>query len=154
MPTLYMLVGVPASGKTTWTKQRRNNNTLVASSDDYIEKQAEKLGSTYSDVFDKFIKAAITHAIETAGKAFSDKLDLIWDQTNLTKTGRRNKLKMVPKDYKKIAVFFPTPHEDVLKKRLASRPGKNIPDYVITSMSKTIEKPTTDEGFDDIIVAG
>ena len=146
-----MLVGVPASGKSTWAKNNRDS-ALVASSDDYIEQQAEKLGTTYSDVFDKFIKAANTHAIETARKAFSDKLDLIWDQTNLTKTGRRNKLKMVPKDYKKVAVFFPTPHEDVLKKRLGSRPGKTIPDYVVTSMIKTIEKPTKDEGFDDIIV--
>ena len=151
MPTLYMLVGVPGSGKTTWTKNNRGS-ALVASSDDYIEQQAEKLGTTYSDVFDKFIKAANTHAIETARRAFSNKVDLIWDQTNLTKTGRRNKLKMVPNDYKKVAVFFPTPHEDVLKKRLASRPGKNIPDYVITSMSKTIEKPTSEEGFDEVIV--
>lgn len=151
MPTLYMLVGVPASGKSTWVKNNRGS-AFVASSDDYIEKQAEKLGSTYSDVFDKFIKAANTHAIETARKAFSDKVDLIWDQTNLTKTGRRNKLKMVPKDYKKVAVYFPTPHEDILKKRLASRPGKNIPAYVISSMTKTIEKPSKDEGFDEIIV--
>lgn len=151
MPTLYMLIGVPASGKSTWVKQNQGS-ALVASSDDYIEQQAEKKGTTYSDVFDVYIKAANTHAIETARKAFSDKLDLIWDQTNLTKNGRRNKLKMVPKDYKKVAVFFPTPHIDVLKNRLASRPGKNIPDYVMTSMMKTIEKPTKDEGFDEIIV--
>lgn len=151
MPTLYMLVGVPASGKSTWAKNNQGS-ALVASSDDYIEKQAEKMGSTYSDVFDKFVKAGNNHAIETARKAFSDKLDLIWDQTNLTKNGRRNKLKMVPKEYKKVAVFFPTPHEDVLKKRLASRPGKDIPDYVVTSMIKTVEKPSKDEGFDEVIV--
>ena len=151
MPTLYMLVGVPASGKSTWAKQNRGD-ALVASSDDYIEKQAEKMGTTYSDVFDDYIKAANNHAIETARKAFSDKLDLIWDQTNLTKNGRRNKLKMVPKDYKKVAVFFPTPHMDVLKNRLGSRPGKNIPDYVISTMVKTIEKPSVDEGFNEVIV--
>ena len=153
MPTLYMLVGVPASGKTTWTKNNRGS-ALVASSDDYIEKQAEKMGSTYSDVFDDFIKAANTHAIATARKAFSDNMDLIWDQTNLTKNGRKQKLKMVPKDYKKVAVFFPTPHDDILKKRLTSRPGKNIPDYVVSSMIKTIEKPSKDEGFDEVIIAG
>lgn len=151
MPTLYMLVGVPASGKSTWANQNRGD-ALVASSDDYIEKQAEKMGTTYSDVFDDYIKAANTHAIETARKAFSNKVDLIWDQTNLTKNGRRNKLKMVPKDYKKVAVFFPTPHIDVLKNRLGNRPGKNIPDYVISTMIKTVEKPTTDEGFNEVIV--
>lgn len=151
MPTLYMLVGVPASGKSTWVKQNRGD-ALVASSDDYIEKQAEKMGTTYNDVFDDYIKAANNHAIETARRAFSDKLDLIWDQTNLTKNGRRNKLKMVPKDYKKIAVFFSTPHIDVLKNRLGNRPEKNIPDYVMNTMIKTVEKPTTDEGFNEVIV--
>ena len=153
MPTLYMLIGVPASGKSTWVKQHQKSNTLVASSDDYIEKQAERMGSTYSDVFDDFIKDANAHAFNTAKKAFSDGIDLIWDQTNLTKNGRRQKLKMVPKEYDKIAVFFPTPHIDVLKKRLAGRPGKNIPDYVMNSMIRTIETPSTDEGFNEIIVA-
>ncbi len=151
MPTLYMLVGVPASGKTTWVKNNRGN-ALVASSDDYIEQQAEKRNTTYSEVFDEYIKAANTHAIATAKKAFSDNMDLIWDQTNLTRNGRKNKLKMVPKDYKKVAIFFPTPHEDILKKRLGSRPGKDIPDYVVSSMIRTIEKPSKDEGFDEIIV--
>ena len=151
MPTLYMLIGVPASGKSTWVKQNKGS-ALVASSDDYIEKQAEKMGSTYSDVFDDFIKAANTYAVSTARRAFSDNMDLIWDQTNLTKNGRKNKLKMVPNSYKKVAVFFPTPHEDVLKKRLAGRPGKTVPDYVISSMIKTIERPSKEEGFDEIIV--
>ena len=153
MPTLFMLIGVPASGKSTWAKNNRGN-ALVASSDDFIEKQAEKMGTTYSVVFDDYIKAANTHALATAKKAFSDNIDLIWDQTNLTKNGRRNKLKMVPNSYKKVAVFFPTPHEDVLKKRLAGRPGKHIPDYVISSMIKTVEKPTREEGFDEVIIAG
>lgn len=153
MPTVYMLVGVPASGKSTWAKQN-HSGALIASSDDYIEQQAKKMGTTYSDVFDTYIKAANNHAIATARKAFSDNIDLIWDQTNLTKNGRKNKLKMVPHSYKKVAVFFPTPHEDVLKKRLASRPGKNIPDYVVNSMIKTIEKPSKEEGFDEIIIAG
>lgn len=153
MPVVYMLVGVPASGKSTWTKSHQDTNTLVASSDEYIEQQAEKLNSTYSDVFDKFIKAANNHVIETARRAFSSNMNLIWDQTNLTKAARAKKLKMIPKNYKKIAVFFPTPHEDVLKKRLAGRPGKTIPDYVMTSMVKTVEKPTSDEGFDDVVIA-
>lgn len=153
MPVLYMLIGVPASGKSTWVKQHKNSNTLVASSDDYIERQAEKMGSTYNDVFNDYVKAGNSHAIATAKQAFSDNMDLIWDQTNLTKNGRKQKLRMVPKDYKKVAVFFPTPHQDVLKKRLASRPGKNIPDYVMNTMMKTIEKPSHDEGFDEIVTA-
>ena len=151
MPTLYMLVGVPASGKSIWAKTNRNN-AVIASSDDFIEKQAEKMGATYSDVFDDYIKMANQHAFNSAKTAFENDQDVIWDQTNLTKNGRKQKLRMVPNHYKKIAVFFPTPHQDLLKKRLSNRPGKNIPDYVMNSMIKTLEKPSKDEGFDDIIV--
>lgn len=152
MPTFYMLVGVPASGKSTWVSQNRRG-AVVASSDDYIEKQAEKLGSTYSDVFNDYVKDANRYAQDTAKQAFADGLDVIWDQTNLTRNSRKGKLSMVPKGYKKIAVYFPTPPSEIHKKRLASRPGKNIPDFVINSMIKTMDPPSKDEGFDEVVTA-
>lgn len=150
MPSFYMLIGVPASGKSTWITQNRRG-AVVVSSDDYIEKQAARLKSTYSDVFNDYIKDANRHAIETAKRAFADGLDVIWDQTNLTRNSRKSKLAMAPKDYKKIAVYFPTPAPEILKKRLDSRAGKVIPDFVISSMTKTLEPPSRDEGFDEII---
>lgn len=152
MPVLYMLIGVPASGKSTWVKQNRRG-AVVASSDDYIEKQAERLGSTYNDVFNDYVKDANRHAQETAKRAFADNMDVIWDQTNLTKNSRKSKLAMAPKGYEKIAVYFPTPAPEIHKKRLAGRPGKQIPDFVLNSMTKTLEPPSKDEGFDDIITA-
>lgn len=152
MPNFYMLVGVPAAGKSTWIKQNKPG-ALVASSDDYIEKAADKAGSTYNAAFDDNIKAANQHARFVAQQAFDLDADLIWDQTNLTRKSRKSKLAMVPKHYKKIAVFFPTPHADMHKKRLASRPGKSIPDYVLDSMIKTMEPPSKDEGFDEVITA-
>jgi hypothetical protein len=36
---------------------------------------------------------------------------------------------------------------------LASRPGKNIPDYVVRSMIDGFEMPTLAEGFVEIIYA-
>ena len=152
MPNFYMLIGVPASGKSTWVNQNRRG-AVVISSDDYIEKQAEKLKSTYNDVFNDYIKDANRHVQSAAKQAFADSMDVIWDQTNLTRNSRKSKLAMVPKDYKKIAVYFPTPAPEVHKKRLDSRPGKNIPDFVMNSMIKTLEPPSKEEGFDEIITA-
>ena len=152
MPVLYMLIGVPASGKSTWVKQNRRG-AVVASSDDYIEKQAERLKSTYSDVFNDYVKDANRHAQDTAKQAFADGMDVIWDQTNLTRNSRKSKLAMAPKGYKKVAVYFPTPAPEVHKKRLDSRPGKTIPDFVMNSMIKTLEPPSKEEGFDEIITA-
>jgi hypothetical protein len=148
-----MLIGVPAAGKTTWVKQNKDGNTLVASSDDFIERYADEHDKTYNDVFHSMIKKATQYAKEVAQQAYDLKMDLILDQTNLTRKSRAGKMVNVPKDYEKIAVYFPTPPSDIHKKRLDSRPGKNIPAHIITSMISTLEPPNKDEGFNKIIVA-
>jgi hypothetical protein len=47
-------------------------------------------------------------------------------------------------------VVFKTPKEDELARRLANRPGKNIPDNVIRAMINNYEAPTWEEGFTEI----
>jgi predicted kinase len=56
---------------------------------------------------------------------------------------------MLP-DYEHIAVVFDTPSQDDLEKRLASRPGKNIPWEVVNSMINNFEMPTEGEGFKEV----
>lgn len=151
MPTFYMLIGVPASGKSTWREANAKNAEII-STDDIIEKIADGQNKTYDEVFKDNIKAATSIAARRAKSAFADERDIVWDQTNLTRKSRASKLSMVPKHYKKVAIYFPTPHPEVHKKRLAGRPGKTIPDYVLDSMAKSLEPPTKAEGFDDIVV--
>ena len=151
MPKLYMMVGVPGSGKSTWISQHNSAGTMVASSDAYIDHIAKKENKTYSDVFKDHVKAANAYALQVARKAFELNLDLIWDQTNINPKSRRPKLDMVPDHYEKIAVFFPTPPEDELQKRLAGRTGKHIPNNIMTGMISSLVTPSTDEGFDKVI---
>lgn len=151
MPNMYMLIGVPGSGKTTWIKNN-GNGAVVLSTDDKIETIAAKQGKTYSDVFRDVIGSAEKEMYQDAMRAFKDGSDVIWDQTNITKKTRAKKLIMVPDEYKKIAVFFHTPKD--LAQRLASRPGKNIPEPVIISMINQLQEPSSDEGFDRIIYVG
>jgi len=151
MSKLYMLVGVPAAGKSTWIDKHNNGNVMVASSDAYIDRIAASQGKTYNDVFADNIKAATQHALNVAKQAFDLGLDLIWDQTNLNRKSRAPKLAMVPDHYEKIAVFFPTPAQDEHERRLKSRPGKQIPHNILVGMIRGLEKPTTDEGFDEVI---
>jgi hypothetical protein len=56
---------------------------------------------------------------------------------------------MLP-DYEHVAVVFPAPSRIELKSRLASRPGKEIPDVVIEGMLVSFETPTEEEGFNEI----
>jgi gluconate kinase len=74
---------------------------------------------------------------------------VIWDQTSTTVKSRERKFRMLP-DYEHIAVVFRTPDLDVLKERLASRPGKDVPWEVVQGMIDNFEYPTNDEGFKEI----
>ena len=57
MPTFYMLIGVPASGKTTWVEKNKGD-ALVISSICFNEAYAADHGMTYNEVFKEQIKIA------------------------------------------------------------------------------------------------
>ena len=149
MPRLYMLVGVPGSGKSTWIRSR-NHDAVIASTDDKIEAAAAAQGLTYDAVFESEFKAANAALREDVKQAVKDQRDIIWDQTNLTAKSRRSKLGQVPKSYARIALYFPTPDGEELARRLASRAGKTIPVHVMASMIASLEPPVPSEGFDAI----
>ena len=50
MNKLYVLVGVPGSGKSTWVKnQKWANDCVVVSTDEFVEDYAKECGLTYSE---------------------------------------------------------------------------------------------------------
>lgn len=149
-PTLYVLVGVPGAGKSTWVEnQKWAKDIPVVSTDRFVEAYAREQGKTYSEVFDEYMGVAVKLMANQALICRANKLDVIWDQTSTTVWTRAKKIAMLP-DYYKIAVVFKTPPEEELKRRLASRPGKHIPDDVIERMLKNWDEPTLEEGFDEI----
>jgi predicted kinase len=149
MPNFYMLIGVPASGKSTWREQHAGD-ALVISSDDLIEQYAASQGKTYNEVFKEQIKIATQIVNDHAKAAFAAEQDVIWDQTNITKKSRKSKLALVPPHYRKTAVFFATPLEEEWQRRLNSRQGKSVPAYILDSMVEMLEMPDLDEGWDAI----
>lgn len=153
MPKLYMLIGVPGAGKSTWTAnfiKGKNTDVVIASSDIFIDIAAKVAGKTYNDVFKDTIKMAEKSMYEMVMAAVKGDNDIIWDQTNLNRKNRAKKLIMIPDHYEKIAVYFPVP--DDLDQRLASRPGKTIPYHIMKSMIENAEYPQHDEGFNRIIL--
>ena len=148
---ISILVGVPASGKTTYRNVINASNFVVVSSDDIIEELCANSGVTYSEGFSSFINEA--------NRVFNNKLQtalkngdcILVDRTNLTKQSRKRILSQVPDNYYKEAIVFPVPETDVWNKRLASRPDKNIPSYILQRMVASYEAPTQDEGFDSVI---
>ena len=152
MNRLYVMVGVPGSGKSTWIKNQTWALGLnVVSTDMWVEQYAKEQGKTYSEVFQEYMPTAVEKMAEHAVFCRTNKVDLIWDQTSTTVATRAKKIRMLP-DYYKIAVVMKTPPTAELQKRLASRPGKNIPWEVVSNMAQQLEAepPTLEEGFDEI----
>lgn len=156
MNTCYVLVGLPGVGKSTWVKMNAERYDVkpfgILSTDNTIEKIAISCGMTYNDIFDlafPIAKRALNNQIK--GFKLSEENVMI-DQTNLTVSSRRSKLSIFPK-HRKVAIVFDKPEDDLWRVML-NRPGKTIPEYVLTDMEKRYVAPTESEGFDDIINVG
>ena len=150
MPTAYILIGVPGSGKSTWVaNQDWAKDCSYISTDVFVEEWAQSIGKTYSEVFEEYMPVAVARMAGAVNGAKSVSKDIIWDQTSTTIASRARKFRMLP-NYKMIAVVFDTPEQSVLVSRLNSRPGKEIPLSVIEKMMLGFELPTEQEGFDEI----
>lgn len=150
MPKCYQLVGVPGSGKSTWiSKQDWTVTCAKISTDKWVEIYAKEVGLTYSEVFEAFMPMAVELMAKEVVAARELGRDIIWDQTSTTVKSRAKKFHMLP-DYEHIAVVFRVPDTAELARRLAARPGKNIPDSVMKSMIDSFEMPTEAEGFKEI----
>jgi predicted kinase len=146
-----ILCGIPTSGKSTYVEKLKKipywENAVVLSTDAYIEKQVQRLGRTYNEIFDDVIDDATRELELEFNEAKNDGRDIIWDQTNLTVKTRRKKLSKLPSWYHRGAVYFEISLEEALK-RNETREGKFIPESIIKRMYHQFEIPTMTEGFE------
>jgi predicted kinase len=150
MPKCYQLIGVPGSGKSTWAScQEWSEGIVYVSTDEFVEDYAKSVGSTYSEVFADYMPKAVDLMCAKIIRAREEGKDIIWDQTSTTIKSRTRKFNMLP-DYYHIAIVFKTPDEEEHQRRLATRPGKVIPEAVLFDMVWNFEMPTEDEGFKEI----
>ena len=147
---MYVLVGVPGAGKSTWIQnQDWAKDCAIVSTDAFVDQEAERQGRTYNEVFKDYMPTAVKLMAEQVVEAREAGQDIIWDQTSTTVASRKKKFNMLP-NYHAVAVVFPTPEPAELERRLAGRPGKNIPWNVMQGMISGFKTPTEEEGFDEI----
>ena len=150
MPKCYQLIGVPCAGKSTWyNSQEFLDDAVCVSTDHFVEREAKRLGKTYSEIFNDYMPTAVNLMADLVITTRNLSMDIVWDQTSTTVKSRTRKFNMLP-GYDHIAVVFTTPDIAVLKERLASRPGKEIPWEIVQGMIDNFEMPTEEEGFKEI----
>lgn len=141
-PQLIILCGLPCSGKSTFLKSSDYDEYTHLSTDAYIEQVAKLQNKTYNDVWKDTIKEAAKVFYGMMCIAATTNKNVIIDQTNLTVQTRKLKIDLF-KNHEPTIVFFNTPLE--LIKERNCRPGKHIPEYVISSMAKSLQIPTEEE---------
>ena len=157
---LYMLIGLPGSGKSTVAAEL--DADVILSSD---EIRAELFGDAALQFDEKILRKARGNedaarrlgnrkVFQTLYSRMYDHLqwdrNVVFDATNLTKKARQKALDIAEYNYNRdvVAVVVNTPLDECIR-RNALR-DRRVPEEVIRSMSERFEEPTIEEGFAEI----
>lgn len=156
-PICTVMVGLPGLGKSTLIEGMYKPDAFIYSTDQFIEDAAAHFGKTYDEAFEDNIKAATESMNALLDDAIKERKDIIWDQTNLGVGKRRkiiNRMKQAGYQVRCICIIPPEAgwldDQKVWASRLSNRPGKTIPQNILTNMIESFTVPSVDEGFDMI----
>lgn len=141
MATLYLLVGVPGAGKTTWALQHPQ---LVHISSDAIRKELfgkEMTLRGYHRVHRIMMERALDHL--AAGQ------DVVLDSSHLSIRARRKVLQALPEDAQVVAVHIATPVSQALVNNQMRE--RHVPRIGICLSGKRLVEPSEAEGFDRVL---
>ena len=139
-----MMVGLPASGKSTKAQEYAKAYNAIIFSSDALRKELygdESIQGDNTKLFNTLHRQIKTH--------LKNGYSAIFDATNISYKKRMaflSELKNIPCE--KICVLMATPYEECLK-RNAERERK-VPENVIERMYRSIDVPWYYEGWDDI----
>ena len=144
MPTLTLLVGIPACGKSTHAKKFADASIIILSSD-AIRKELlndETNQKNNPIIFAELYKRARNH--------LQNGLDVIIDATNISIFDRNRVLQnFTDMEIKRKAVVIQCPVEECIKRD--SKRERSVGKDVIFRYARNYQPPTLDEGFDDVI---
>ena len=143
---LYMTVGIPGSGKSTYSTQFTLKNNIRYLNSDQLRAHFgtdETDQSVTPQVF-RYIKSEVN-------KLLSENISVLVDSTAITKRNRQDFIDIAKKQNAKCEVIYFKIDIAVAKERNKSR-SRVVPEFILDRMYNSLETPTISEGIDKIIV--
>lgn len=144
MNKLFMMIGIPASGKTSLAEQIANSEGAEIVSSDNIRKELygnENIQGDSNEVF-KTVENRIINGLK-------NNKNMIYDATNINYKRRMAFLQKIRKlKIEKIAIMVATPYEQCLIRN--SQRERQVPEEVIKRMYYNFYVPQYFEGWNDI----
>lgn len=146
MSRMIMLVGLPASGKSTVAKELSDKGYVVHSSDEIREE-------LFGDVNDQSNNHKVFEELHDRIKRdLSNEVDVVYDATNLSRKRRvhfiKNELDNI--ECEKHCYLVLASYNECIDRN--KKREKKVPQNVIERMYKSFETPSKYEGFDEIIL--
>jgi len=147
---LYVLVGLPFSGKTAFYE----NELKPKLSEDHIRvnpgeiKQILRASGLSEDEVNKYCFKLMMDRVR---KGIKEGRDVVFDATNLTKVVRKKLIKEAKKCKTEVVAYVINPPLKVCLER-NKKAGNIIPEERFRRLYKQFELPTQKEGFDKVIM--
>lgn len=158
MPTVYMLIGLPGSGKSTYAEKLAKEKDAIIVSTDKIRE--ELFGDEAIQENERYDNNTVFSLAYTRTKmAMLEGKNIIFDATNINRKKRKYFLEILSKEYfwslrntdytyRFHAILIATPYEKCLKNNLNRR--RVVPEEVIKRMMCNFEVPMKFEGWDTV----
>jgi len=147
--TLYITVGLPGSGKSTYAKNFIKDKDVEYLSSDSLRAiygKSEEDQSVTSIVFG--------HIKKTVDEFLKDGKNVLVDATSVNREERSDYINTAKKyGAKVVAIVFKMDRQGLIErnKKRGEQGGRVVPDWVIDKMLNKFAEPSYDEGIDVII---
>lgn len=147
MAKMYIMVGIPASGKSTLARERANKENAIYLSSDSIRFEIfgdENIQENNNLVFETMNKRA--------SQSLRDGIDVYYDAMNLSRKRRKGLMRQMPRNTEFVAIYLHSNyHESTYRNNKRKR---SVPQHVIEKSYKSLEIPVLGEGFSNIEIVG
>ena len=141
---VYMMMGIPASGKSSKSKEfAEKENLQILSNDEVRIELFGNCDNCFSDYENRLVYKTVTERMEYN---LQNRISFIHDATNVTKRSRKRLLDLCKKyDVEVIGVMMLTHFENCIKNN--KNRDRKVPEETIYSMAQKCEYPLGSEGF-------